>query len=141
MTTERVIEILEDHVCYERKKANEAAVEGDAPWAVAHTYAELGLERIKNEIRKEEKRCHMSVRAADGTTSGKTARTVEDVPVPPITGSRPTARLRIPIDRLPDAPEPTLPYREPEKLGIGAWIDHDYRVRMAKKKRNDRRDT
>ena len=58
MTTERVIEILEDHVCYERKKANEAAVEGDAPWAVAHTYAELGLERIKNEIRKEEEMPH-----------------------------------------------------------------------------------
>lgn len=83
----------------------------------------------------------MIAKHVNGTTKTTTARTAEDAPVTPITGSRPTARLRIPIDRLPDAPEPTLPYREPEKLGIGAWIDHDYRVRMAKKKRNDRRDT
>lgn len=50
------------------------------------------------------------------------------------------ATIKIRVDRLPDAPEPTLPYREQEKLGIGAWIDHDYRVRMAMKKRNNRRD-
>ncbi len=84
--------------------------------------------------------CHMNANHADGMKRETTARTVEDVPVPPITGSRPMARIKIPVDRLPDGPEPTLPYREPEKLGIGAWIDHDYRVRVAMKKRNDRRD-
>ena len=82
----------------------------------------------------------MSVKVVNGTKKTTTARTAEDVPVIPITGSRTTARLRIPIDRLPDAPEPTLPYRQMERIGVGAWIDHDYRVRMAKKKRNDRRD-
>ncbi len=49
------------------------------------------------------------------------------------------ATVKIPVDRLPEAPEPTKAYREQEKIGIGALIDHDYRVRMAKKRRNDRR--
>jgi hypothetical protein len=53
MTTERVIEILEDHVCYERKKANSCAVEGDAVWATVHTYGELLLERILTKIKEE----------------------------------------------------------------------------------------
>lgn len=50
------------------------------------------------------------------------------------------AMAKIPVDRLPEAPEPTLPCRQMERIGVGAWIDHDYRVRMAMKKRNDRRD-
>lgn len=82
----------------------------------------------------------MSVKVVSGTTNATTARTAEDAPATPITGSRSTTRIKIPIDRLPEAPEPTLPYRQMERIGAGAWIDHDYRVRLAKKKRNDRRD-
>lgn len=72
--------------------------------------------------------CHMIANHADGTKRETTARTAEDAPVTPTTGSRPIARIKIPVDRLPDAPDPTLPYKQMEKVGIGAWIDHDYRV-------------
>ena len=82
----------------------------------------------------------MNVKAVNGTTKTTTARTAEDAPAAPITGNRPMrATIKIPVDRLPDAPEPTLPYREPENLGIGAWIDHDYRVRLAEKRKNERK--
>ena len=82
----------------------------------------------------------MNANHADGMKRETTARTAEDAPATPITGSRSTARIKIPVDRLPDAPDPTLPHNQRERIGIGAWIDHDYRVRMAMKKRNDRRD-
>lgn len=49
-------------------------------------------------------------------------------------GSRPTARIKIPTDRLPAAPEPTLPIRAWEKVDTFAGIEHDYRVRKAVKK-------
>ena len=81
----------------------------------------------------------MNVNRANGLQSPGTDRTASDADGRSCMNP-PTARIKIPADRLPAAPEPTLPYREQEKLGIGAWIDHDYRVRMAMKKRNDRRD-
>ena len=60
--------------------------------------------------------CHMIARPANGTTKITTARTAEDAPATPITGTRPMARIKIPIDQLPDAPEPTLPHRQREKI-------------------------
>lgn len=56
MTIERVLEILDDAICYERKKAEQASVEGEGQWALAHTYAELECGRIANKIRREEER-------------------------------------------------------------------------------------
>ena len=53
MTVERALEILEDSLRHERRKANSCAVEGDAVWATAHTYGELLLERIMTKIKEE----------------------------------------------------------------------------------------
>ena len=50
------------------------------------------------------------------------------------------ATIKIPTDRLPAAPEPTLPYREQEKVDTFAGIEHDYRVRKAVKKKNVRKE-
>ena len=59
-------------------------------------------------------------------------------------GNRPTARIKIPIDRLPDAPEPTLPHRTDERpAGMTfalSWAEEQYRRRadraeMQKKRR------
>ena len=80
----------------------------------------------------------MSARLADTTVNPGTGRTASDADGRS-SGHLPTVRIKIPVDRLPEAPEPTKAYREQEKIGIGALIDHDYRVRMAKKRRNDRR--
>lgn len=54
--------------------------------------------------------------------------------------SPPTARIKIPADRLPDAPEPTLPIQAWEKVDTFAEIEHDYRVRKAVKKKNVRKE-
>ena len=55
-------------------------------------------------------------------------------------GNPPTARIKIPADRLPDAPEPTLPIRAWQKVDTFAGIEHDYRVRKAVKKKNVRKE-
>lgn len=77
--------------------------------------------------------CHMTVKRANGTTKTTTARTAEDAPAAPITGSRPMARIKIPIDRLPDAPEPTLPHHTEERpAGMTfalSWAEEQYRRR------------
>lgn len=60
--------------------------------------------------------CHMNANHADGTTKTTTARTAEDAPVTPTTGRRMMrATIKIPVDRLPDAPEPTLPHHTDER--------------------------
>lgn len=50
------------------------------------------------------------------------------------------ATIKIPVDRLPAAPEPTLPIRAWEKVDTFAGIEHDYRVRKAVKKKNVRKE-
>lgn len=48
-------------------------------------------------------------------------------------GSRTTARIKIPIDRLPDAPDPTLPHRDQEeKISSFAmsWSEEQHRKRV-----------
>lgn len=86
----------------------------------------------------------MIARPANGTTKTTTARTAEDAPAIPITGSQPTARIKIPVDRLPPAPEPTLPHRTEERpAGMTfalSWAEEQYRRRadraeMQKKRR------
>ena len=84
--------------------------------------------------------CHMIAKHVNGTTKTTTARTAEDAPATPTTGNRPMARIRISIDRLPSAPEPTLPVRAWEKVDTFAGIEHDYRVRKAVKKKNVRKE-
>lgn len=59
----------------------------------------------------------MNANHADGTKRETTARTAEDAPAAPITGNRPMrATIKISVDRLPPAPEPTLPLRRREKV-------------------------
>lgn len=75
----------------------------------------------------------MIAKHVNGTTKTTTARTAEDAPVTPITGNRPTARIRISLDRLPEAPEPTLPCRDQEeKISSFAmsWSEEQHRKRV-----------
>lgn len=59
----------------------------------------------------------MIAKHVNGTTKTTTARIAEDAPAPTTTGGRVMrATIKIPIDRLPDAPEPTLPHRQREKV-------------------------
>lgn len=48
-------------------------------------------------------------------------------------GRPPTARIKIPVDRLPEAPEPTLPHHMDERpAGITfalSWAEEQYRRR------------
>lgn len=98
----------------------------------------------------------LTVSGADGRSSGsqpRTATTADGTPisstpsntvltVTPIkaTGNPTTARIKIPVDRLPAAPEPTLPIQAWEKVDTFAGIEHDYRVRKAVKKKNVRKE-
>lgn len=85
----------------------------------------------------------MSVKVVNGTTKITTARTAEDAPAAPITGSRPTARIKIPVDRLPDAPEPTLPHSTDERpAGMTfalSWAEEQYRRRADRSEEQRRR--
>ena len=57
----------------------------------------------------------MNVKPADTTVSPGTDRTASDADGRSCMNP-PTARIRISIDRLPPAPEPTLPHRRREKV-------------------------
>lgn len=80
---------------------------------------------------------------ADGTKRETTARTAEDAPAIPTTGNRPMARIKIPIDQLPDAPEPTLPHRTDERpAGMTfalSWAEEQYRRRADRSEEQRRR--
>ena len=87
----------------------------------------------------------MTVKRANGTTKTTTARTAEDAPAPMTTGRRVMrATIKIPVDRLPDAPEPTLPHHTEERPAgttfALSWAEEQYRRRadradMQKKRR------
>lgn len=87
----------------------------------------------------------MNVNHVNGTKKTTTARTAEDAPAAPITGNRPMrATIKIPVDRLPGAPEPTLPHHTDERpAGMTfalSWAEEQYRRRadraeMQKKRR------
>ena len=94
------------------------------------------------EYAEEVEGCHTTVKTANGTTSQETEDTAEDVPLPATSGNQPRARIRISIDRLPSAPEPTLPHRQREKIDTFtlSWGQEQYRRRadradMQKKRR------
>ena len=87
----------------------------------------------------------MSVKVVNGTKKTTTARTAEDAPATPITGRRVMrATIKIPVDRLPAAPEPALPHHTDERpAGMTfalSWAEEQYRRRadraeMQKKRR------
>lgn len=81
----------------------------------------------------------MNVKPADTTSNPGTDLTASTADGRS-SGSQPTARIKIPTDRLPAAPEPTLPIRAWEKVDTFAGIEHDYRVRKAVKKKNVRKE-
>ena len=85
----------------------------------------------------------MIAKHVNGTTKTTTARTAEDAPVTPIAGNRPTARIRISIDRLPSAPEPTLPHHMDERpAGMTfalSWAEEQYRRRADRSEEQRRR--
>ena len=81
----------------------------------------------------------MSARPADTTPNPETGRTASAADGRS-SGNLPTARIKIPADRLPAAPEPTLPIRAWQKVDTFAGIEHDYRVRKAVKKKNVRKE-
>lgn len=54
MTIDRVIELIEGKIESEQNKAEQANVEGEGQWVVAHTYAEIVLGRIVEQIKQEE---------------------------------------------------------------------------------------
>lgn len=88
--------------------------------------------------------CHMTVKRANGTTKTTTARTAEDAPAALITGRRVMrATIKIPIDRLPDAPEPTLPHHTEERpAGMTfalSWAEEQYRRRADRSEEQRRR--
>ena len=81
---------------------------------------------------------------ADGTKKETTALTAEDAPATPTTGRRVMrATIKIPIDRLPDAPEPTLPHRADERpAGMTfalSWAEEQYRRRADRSEEQRRR--
>ena len=74
----------------------------------------------------------MSARLADTTVNPGTDLTASDADGRSC-GSRPTARIKIPADRLPAAPEPTLPIRDQEeKISSFAmsWSEEQHRKRV-----------
>ena len=71
MTIERVLEILEHDLLYERKKAAEAAVEDDPVWALAHTYGEILMEHVLKKIRKEDDGDRTRNQSADQGMDGR----------------------------------------------------------------------
>ena len=76
----------------------------------------------------------MIAKHVNGTTKTTTARTAEDAPAPTTTGRRVMrATIKIPVDQLPDAPEPTLPHRTDERpAGMTfalSWAEEQYRRR------------
>ena len=81
----------------------------------------------------------MNVKPADTTVSPGTDLTASGADGRSCM-SPPTARIKIPADRLPAAPEPTLPVRAWQKVDTFAGIEHDYRVRKAVKKKNVRKE-
>ena len=81
----------------------------------------------------------MNVKPADTTVSPGTDRTASDADGRN-SGNLPTARIKIPANRLPAAPEPTLPIRAWEKVDTFAGVEHDYRVRKAVKKKHVRKE-
>lgn len=81
----------------------------------------------------------MNVNRANGLQSPGTDRTASDADGRSCMNP-PTARIKIPVGRLPAAPEPTLPVRAWEKVDTFAGIEHDYRVRKAVKKKNVRKE-
>lgn len=68
------------------------------------------------EYAEEVEGCRTTAKPVNGTMSQVTEDTAEDVPLPATSGNQPRARIRISIDRLPSAPEPTLPNRQREKV-------------------------
>ena len=88
--------------------------------------------------------CHMNANHADGTKREMMARTAEDAPATPTTGRRVMrATIKIPVDRLPDAPEPTLPHRTDERpAGMTfalSWAEEQYRRRADRSEEQRRR--
>lgn len=81
----------------------------------------------------------MNVKPADTTPNPGTDLTAS-VADGRSSGNLPTARIKIPTDRLPAAPEPTLPIRAWQKVDAFAGIEHDYRVRKAVKKKHVRKE-
>lgn len=77
----------------------------------------------------------MNARPVDTTQNHGQDRTAESAEIK-TTG----ARIKIPIDRLPPAPEPTLPIRAWRRVDTFAGIEHEYRVRKAVKKKNVRKE-
>lgn len=57
----------------------------------------------------------MNVNRANGLQSPGTGHTASDADGRS-SGNLPTARIKIPVGRLPAAPEPTLPHRRREKV-------------------------
>ena len=86
----------------------------------------------------------MIAKHVNGTTKTTTARIAEDAPAAPITGNRPMrATIKIPVDRLPDAPEPTLPHHTEERpAGMTfalSWAEEQYRRRAERSEEQRRR--
>ena len=83
--------------------------------------------------------CLTTVKRANNTASPGKDRTASDADARS-SGTPPTARIKIRVDRLPAAPETTLPVRAWQKVDAFAGIEHDYRVRKAVKKKNVRKE-
>lgn len=86
----------------------------------------------------------MNVKPADTTVNPGTDRTAEDAPAPTTTGRRVMkATIKISVDRLPDAPEPTLPHRTDERpAGMTfalSWAEEQYRRRADRSEEQRRR--
>lgn len=74
----------------------------------------------------------MSARLADTTVNPGTGHTASDADGRS-SGNLPTARIKIPVDRLPDAPEPTLPCMGPEEKVSSfalSWSEEQHRRRV-----------
>lgn len=74
----------------------------------------------------------MNVKPADTIPSPGTGRTASAADGRS-SGNLPTARIKIPVDRLPEAPEPTLPCRDQEeKISSFAmsWSEEQHRKRV-----------
>lgn len=58
-------------------------------------------------------------------------------------GNRPKAQIKIPVDRLPDAPDPTLPHHTEERpVGMTfalSWAEEQYRRRADRSEEQRRR--
>ena len=90
----------------------------------------------------------MNVKPADTTPNPGTDLTASDADGRS-SGNPPTARIKIPVDRPPEAPEPTLPHHTDERpAGMTfalSWAEEQYRRRadraeMQKKRREAGKD-